>query len=305
MPTIVPISVSAYVADPMHIFAGPNDVWMVDYTSGLNQITTPGLVQSQINGISDQQAACYGPDGNIWVTSAFSTGRIAKIQTASPHTITYYTGIPSKQGICVGPDGNIWTVYGNTIRANNTSGAILISTVAPGSSSLRRICVGPDGNMWACDADNGNIYKITLAGVVTVMALLGGNAYDICTGPDGNLWVANLQHSVWQVAPAGGGTEFPLAGRGGTSAPWGICKGPDGNLWVADYGAEIWSVTPAGVGTYYETAALGQSYPNAICLGGDGNLYASDAYGTGISINKVWQVLFVKGGMSHGKHRMH
>ena len=68
MPTIVPISVSAYVADPMHIFAGPNDVWMVDYTSGLNQITTPGLVQSQINGISDQQAACYGPDGQFTAT---------------------------------------------------------------------------------------------------------------------------------------------------------------------------------------------------------------------------------------------
>ena len=65
MPTIVPIAVAGYVTDPMHIFAGPNDVWMVDYTGGLNQITTPGLVQSQINGISDQQAGCYGPDGNF------------------------------------------------------------------------------------------------------------------------------------------------------------------------------------------------------------------------------------------------
>jgi streptogramin lyase len=292
MVTINPITVSGYISDPISIFAGPSDVWMIDYTGFLHQITTPGLAQSSFSSSSDSNDGCYGPDGNYWITSSFGGGRFAKIN-ASSHAITYYSGSPATQGTCVGPDGNIWGVAYAHVYAINTSGTSVHSTAISGAN-LRRICVGPDGNMWACDSINGKIYKIiTSTGVASLVATVSGTAYDICSGSDGNLWVACLSsHGVSQVTPTGVTTFFALSGGWtGTSAPWGICPGPDGNLWVADYGAALWSVTTAGVGTSYEVATLNHAYPNEICPGGDGSLYVSDAYVSGGS-NTVWQVTF-------------
>ncbi len=131
---------------------GPNQVAKItpagdvtEYSTGITAASRPWDIAS-------------GPDGNIWVTEASSSGRAVRVTsegdgTAFPATAPSATAY----GITTGPDGNLW-----------------YTEVVAGV---------PDG---------ARIVRITPSGVTTEYLL--GNARNnypdlgITSGPDGNVW---------------------------------------------------------------------------------------------------------------------
>lgn len=99
--------------------------------------------------------------------------------------------------------------------------------------------------------------------------------YKIVAGSDGNVWVV-LGGNPAQLArftPAGGKTEFPLAGVTGAK---GITTGPDGNLWVTASGAVV-KVPPTNPSGFVATPLVNLTDPRGITVGPDGNLWTASA----------------------------
>src|SRR5262249_11093464 len=135
-----------------------------------------------------------GPDGNLWFTelSGNNIGRITPAGVITEFPLQ--TAGVQPWGITAGPDGNIWFTEGAgrigkiTTTSPNT---ITEFTVGTGTGrGLRGIATGPDGNLWFAETFGSRIGQITPAGVITEFSTPTAFAVPtgITTGPDGNVW---------------------------------------------------------------------------------------------------------------------
>jgi len=155
------------------------------------------------------------------------------------------------------------------------------------------------------------IRKITPAGVVTTLAGSGSDGsangtgtaasfsypYGVAVDGSGNVYVAEGNHLIRKITPAGVVTTLAGSSQGsangtGTAAsfnrPYGVAVDGSGNVYVADLSNHlIRKITPAGVVTTLAgSGSLGAangtgtaasfSYPNGVAVDGSGNVYVAD-----------------------------
>lgn len=115
----------------------------------------------------------------------------------------------------------------------------------------------------------------------------------IVSGPDGNLWLAQDDHSIGRLTPAGVYTDFPVTSDGSVGA---LAAGSDGNVWFIDnptppsvihfaasaippilpntVDVRIGRITPNGTITEFEVPGLSaNTTADSIASGPDGNLW--------------------------------
>ena len=235
-------------------------------------------------------------------------------------------------GVATDSAGNVYVAdgYNDTIRKITPSG--VVSTLAglagstgsaDGTGSVARfnspsgVATDSAGNVYVADSWNRTIRKITPAGAVSTLAGLAGSSgsadgtgsaarfsypYGIATDSVGNVYVADTNHTIRMITPAG--VVSTLAGLAGSSGsvdgtgaaarfnfPSGVATDSASNVYVTDTNNDtVRKITPAGVVSTFSglaasngstdgtLAAARFNLPRGICADSAGNFYVADSY---------------------------
>lgn len=243
------------------------------------------------------------------------------------------------RGVAVDMAGNVYVADTNNEIIRRITPAGVVSTLAgqagtsggaDGTGSAARfnrpfaLVVDAAGTVHVADTSNHAIRSVTPAGVVTTLAGLAGSAgftdgtgdaarfatpHAIGVDAAGNLYVAELNHTIRRITPAGDVTTFAglatvVGSTDGTGSaarfadPRGVAVDTAGNVYVADTANHtIRKITPAAVvstlaglaGSQGSTDATGSAarfaQPRGLSVDAAGNVYVADT-GNG-SIRKV------------------
>jgi sugar lactone lactonase YvrE len=241
-------------------------------------------------------------------------------------------GFNNPSGVARDVNGNLFVAdFGNnTIRKIAPNGSVTtiaglagVAGSADGSGAAARfnnpygLVVDNSGNIYVSDLGNHTIRKISPSGLVSTLAGAvgstnsvngaGSNAHfksprGLAIGPDNNLYVADADHTIRQITPAGAVTTFAGSSgtpgsddKKGTSAtfrfPVGVAVDAAGNLYVADTGNHtIRKITPGGNVSTLAGLALNPGTsdgtndtarfksPNGLVVDGNGTVFVADTF---------------------------
>ena len=136
-------------------------LWMTDQTNGgIWQITTSGG-NTFFSGMTAATYVCFGPDGNLWVTSP---NYVWKVSTGGSILNTYSTASSSFGRIY--SDGTYLWICDNTgVIWRLTTGGVFTEFPLPDpfNNFPAGIVLGPDSNYWICgfdfNANQGAVWK--------------------------------------------------------------------------------------------------------------------------------------------------
>ncbi|MCC6229286.1 MAG: hypothetical protein IT432_08680 [Phycisphaerales bacterium] len=197
------------------------------------------FVPSASAGLNDPQGLCFGPDGNLYVTSVGAgTPKVLRFNGTTGAFINYFVPVaaPVPGGITFGPDGNLYYVC-NTCQDvqlyNGTTGQYLgLFVKGQQSDSPKRprgICFGPDGNLYiTCASTDDCIRRYDgHTGLFIDIFAIGGldDPLDLAFTPWGTLLVSgSLTSNVQQFNASTGALigTFVSPGEGNAGAPSGL-----------------------------------------------------------------------------------
>jgi len=199
------------------------------------------------DGIHDM---ALGPDGNLYVPSAFTASVLR-----------------------FAPDGSFIDVF-----------------VAPGDGLLVNpsdLVFGPDGHLYVASFDNGGVMKYDrdtgafLGWFVTPFSIPSFFCESLAFGLDGDLYCSagTVLKSVLRFDGQSGALVGPFIGPGlgGLDVPHGLSFGPDGHLYVASFNTDevlkYHAVTGAFLGAFVSAGSGGVSKPHSVIWAPDGKAY--------------------------------
>lgn len=219
------------------IALGPDgNLWFTDSEANqVGRVTSAGAV-TRFPLAGEPTSITAGPGGALWITRD-NANDVVKLSTAGTIVGNFPISGAYPLGITAGPDGNLWfTEFSTPKVVRMTPTGTLTEVAEPGQPTA--LVGGPDGNMWVAGGYDDDIvkYPIGLGSAPTAFPVRDDTRPgDITSGPDGRLWFAEWNSpTVGAITTAGMVSEYPLAGRLGTSS---IANGGDGALWVSSYDA--------------------------------------------------------------------
>ncbi len=208
------------------------------------QSTTTGATVGAGPLTGRPEAMAVGPDGNIYLTSAFGAGNNKAFQltlpdkdgTASTTTAIITTVLNAPRGLTFGGDGNLYIASrgGNAIRRYAIDGATVTSAsnlvtltgaeAVTWDAATNRFLVGPNNSR--------NISAVTLAGALTNVQTVGGNnVIDIKVIGGVNYYTVFGGVPAVEIAP-GAGTAVATVFNAGN-----LLAVQDYRLWTSGTGA--------------------------------------------------------------------
>jgi streptogramin lyase len=236
---------------PVNITAtADNNLWFSDYSNGIGQSTTAGIVTDAATGLdfnARTQGIAPDPTAGVWVTESTNTPTIDKWDgtTLTQYSINDITGQSYylANAIVYGPDNNFWFTLGSGQIGKITPAGV--PNVYQGlAGAPQYIAVGGDNQLWFTETPTTlgalpHIGRMTTTGILSNEFELpsGSNPDQIMHGPDGSMWFTEPGSSqIGRITSTGVITQFPV--RGGSS-PQGITTGPDCNIWFTECNAAI------------------------------------------------------------------
>jgi hypothetical protein len=240
------------------------------------------FISAGSGGLKDPDTLLYGPDGNLYVSSASSntSGQILRYDGQTGAFIDVFaqgSGLARPYGMAFGPDGNLYVASFRSdqiLRFNGQSGAF-VDVFAQGNGTAAGLLNGPNGLHFASD---GALFVTTQGSVADG---LGGINYRFESQV--------LRYEITtQVGSLFAAQPTPTPRGGGYVSLLGVEVGPDGLVYTTDFAGGIRAYN-ATTGVLVNTIDTGKLFgARATTLGDlefadDGWLYVSifDSPGTG------------------------
>ena len=174
----------------------PSSVIRVDRATG-----APLGVFASGGGLSGAAGVAFGPDGNLYVGSRFTSSVIRYNGSIGGFIDTFVAsgsgGLSGTEALLFGPDGNLYVTtdsFGNRVlRYNGVTGAFLgVFATAPSLSGAQSMIFGPDGHLYVAGNSSNNVVRFngSTGAFKDVFASGIPGANGLAFGPDGNLYVA-------------------------------------------------------------------------------------------------------------------
>jgi WD40 repeat protein len=266
-------------------------------------------------GIFQPKSLAFGPDGNLYVTTASASGitvnrqaQILRFDGTTGEFIDSFvppagnsSGLNGPGDMIFGPDGNLYVVNSQPPmikRYNGTTGEFLDNFVsasasidsAQGLASPSQMVFGPDGNLYVGDGFKDQVKRYNgttgefLGDFVPSDSTNPPSPGGVAFGPDGNLYAANSPASEVNRYDGATGAFISVfvssASSGGLNNPAEIAFGPDGNLYVissATNEVKRYNGTTGAFIDNFVTSKEGRlDFPRHLAWGPDGNLYVSN-----------------------------
>jgi outer membrane protein assembly factor BamB len=265
---------------------------------GSSQFVSLGALVDQagsgdLNGAS---AMAFGPDGNLYVASAYTSEVLRYNATTGAYMGAFVTSgsgglstVPV-QGMVFGPDGKLYVASRDTstvLRYDATTGTFLDTFIPANSGGLlnpKGMIFGPDGNLYVSSSGTNQVlrYDATTGAFIGAFIAAGSgglsNPRGLTFGPDGNLYVASsITNSVLRFDGTTGAflNAFIPAGSGGLSAPAEVLFA-NGSVYVSSQNSNQVLRYDATTGGFLDVAAAANSdglqSPLALLLDANNNL---------------------------------
>ena len=254
LPLLLAVVASGLAVPQTH--AGPLVLLVSDTTNdnvkrydGTTGAFIDDFIPTGSGGLDVPQDLTIGPDGNLYVSSFFSSEVLRYDGTTGAFIDVFASagGLSSPNGLRFGPDGNLYVsseVSDNVLRYNGATGAFIdVFATGDGLDGPRGLTFGPDGNLYVAGRNDDDVRRYNGATGAFIDLFATGAGMDapmgLTFGADGNLYVSSTaSDNVLRFNGATGAfiDEFVGPGAGGpetVNGPQGLTFGPDGNLYVA------------------------------------------------------------------------
>jgi sugar lactone lactonase YvrE len=184
----------------------PDGLLVDEYTNSVIITDGTGITHEFVNaafsGLSSPRSITFGPDGNLYISSA-NNGEIVKFDVTTNQYDDFATsGLSGNIGLSWGPhDGNLYVSSSgdNKIQKFDDAGNYQSQFIGTGITSPQGLVWGPDGNLYVVSSRNNNIsvYDSTANLLRTIGSSSDGLdiPHGITFGPDGNLYVSSFSFS--------------------------------------------------------------------------------------------------------------
>ncbi len=237
------------------------DLFVGMYTSVLrynqfNGAFVETFVAPGSGGLDGLAGLCFGPDGNLYVSSFWSR-EILRYDGKTGDLIDAFVpagsgGLGGPGGAAFGPDGNLYVAdafYGtySVLRYDGKSGDFMgVFATGGGMQNPNSLAFGPDNNLFVGNArgsdvlryhgDTGLPYPAAGRSGAIFVPGTGGFNTSLAFGPSGDLCVlGDRARGVLRYNGQTGDFIDTLVPGGLTVGKEGIVFGPDGNMYLSNY----------------------------------------------------------------------
>jgi outer membrane protein assembly factor BamB len=215
-------------------------------------------------GLFFPRGLAFGPDGNLFVSSAGSNQVLEYNGTTGAFIGNFASGngLNSPDGLTFGPDGNLYVVDTGGCecikRYDGTTGAFLGNLANVGDNPLG-LTFGPNGELYVTLAHSNEvvIQNPTTGATIGSFNAADGAQEGLIFGPDGDLYINGFLSNVIGEYTETGAFLRTFASGGGLDGPIGLDFGPDGNLYAVNYNSSTVSVFNGSSGTAIDTISGG------------------------------------------------
>jgi WD40 repeat protein len=229
-------------------------------------------------GLDAPTAMAYGPDSNLYVTSAGSDSviRFDGSSGAFQAVVTSF-GLDFPTGLAFGPDHKLYVsnplgFFANSVlRYDSVTGAF-IDVFASNVADPGPLTFGQDGNLYVISGASNSILRLNGSTGASMGTFASGGLFGpkgLAFGPDGNLYVVSSGNNVIRRFDSASGASLGVFSSVGLDGPAGLTFGPDSNLYVASSNNHVIlrydgiTGAPAGVFSVYTNFAMGTWTPMA------------------------------------------